>query len=393
CYLAFNVPHSPMQVPDRYWNRFKDFDLKMKFAGPQKEDVPHTRAALAMCESIDDNVGRFLKALNDMKLSDNTIVVYFSDNGPNGWRWNGGMRGRKGSTDEGGTRSPLFVRWSAQIKPNTKIPQIAGAIDLLPTLAELTGVKRVGDKPLDGKSLAPLLLGKSGDCPDRMLFAHWNGRIGVRTQKYRLDNTGRLYDLTTDPSQTKDIATDQPDMQKKMQAAVDGWKKEMLLPLKKDDRPFTVGYREFPRTRLPARDATFAGKVRRSAPAPNCSFLTNWTTKDDSVSWNVAIETAGKYEVAILYTCSKENVGATIELTFGNAKLAGKVSEAHDPPLYGEANDRVPRKGESYMKDFRARKFGTIELPRGTGSLTLRATDIPGKQVADVAGITLTLVK
>ncbi len=101
-----------------------------------------TRAALAMCENIDWNVGRVLAKLDELKLADNTIVLYFSDNGPNSWRWNGGMKGRKGSTDEGGVRSPLLIRWPGHIKPGTKIAQIAGAIDLLPTLAELAGVPR-----------------------------------------------------------------------------------------------------------------------------------------------------------------------------------------------------------------------------------------------------------
>ena len=99
-----------------------------------------------MCENIDWNVGRVLAKLDELKLAENTIVVYFSDNGPNGWRWNGGMKGRKGSTDEGGIRSPLLIRWPGQIKPGTKVTQIAGAIDLLPTLADLAGVQVAGDQ-------------------------------------------------------------------------------------------------------------------------------------------------------------------------------------------------------------------------------------------------------
>jgi arylsulfatase A-like enzyme len=392
CYLAFNTPHSPMQVPDSYWDRFKDKELKLKHPS-QKEDLGHTRAALAMCENVDDNVGRLLKALDDLKLANDTIVVYFCDNGPNGWRWNGGMKGRKGATDEGGVRSPLFVRWPAKVKPGTTVPQIAGAIDLLPTLTELCGVKRVGDKPLDGKSFAPLLLGQKPDWPDRVLVAHWNGRVSARSQRHRLDNDGKLYDMVADPGQTKDVGADQPEARKKLTDAVAAWKKDVLAGLKKDDRPFPVGYRELPAAHLPARDATFAGKVQRSAPAPNCSYLTNWTAKDDSVSWHVAVETAGKYEVTLHYTCPKTDVGSTVEVSHGGAKLAGKVAEAHDPPLYGQKNDRVPRKGESYMKDFRAMKLGEIELPRGTGPLTLRATDIPGKQVMDVSGVTLTLIE
>src|SRR5581483_11366357 len=156
CYLPYNIPHSPMQVPDRFWEKFKNADIKLRYAGPQREDVAMSRAALAMCENIDWNGGRVLAKLAELKLADNTIVVYFSDNGPNSWRWNGGMKGRKGSTDEGGVRSPLLVRWPGHIKPGTKIEPIAGAIDLLPTLSALAGVPLIGDKPLDGRSLAPL---------------------------------------------------------------------------------------------------------------------------------------------------------------------------------------------------------------------------------------------
>src|SRR5262249_29861383 len=123
CYLALNTPHSPMQVPDKYWQRFEKATLK--FTGDKKEDVGHTRAALAMCANIDDNVGRLLEALREARLDPNTIVVYFSDNGPNGPRWNGGMKGHKGSTDEGGVRSPLLVRWPAKVRPGTVIAPIA----------------------------------------------------------------------------------------------------------------------------------------------------------------------------------------------------------------------------------------------------------------------------
>jgi arylsulfatase A-like enzyme len=105
-----------------------------------KEDLTVTRTILAMMDNIDMNVGRVLKKLDDLKLSDNTIVVYFSDNGPNSSRWNGGMKGKKGVTDEGGVRSALFMRWPGKIKEGALITPIAGAIDLLPTLTALAGV-------------------------------------------------------------------------------------------------------------------------------------------------------------------------------------------------------------------------------------------------------------
>ena len=115
-YLPYNTPHSPMQVPERWWDEFANKELALRHRDPEREVVPHTRAALAMCENIDWNVGRILKRLEELALADNTIVLYFCDNGPNGSRWNGGMRGRKGSTDEGGVRSPMLIRWPRKIK-------------------------------------------------------------------------------------------------------------------------------------------------------------------------------------------------------------------------------------------------------------------------------------
>jgi hypothetical protein len=301
------------------------------------------------------------------------------------------MKGRKGSTDEGGVRSPLLVRWPGHVAPGLKVTQIAGAIDLLPTLAELTGVKRVGDKPLDGKSLAPLLLGKQTKWPDRMLFARWNGRVSVRTQQYRLDDAGRLYDMVADPGQKQDIAKQQPAVAEKLTAAVEAWKKDVAA--RKDNRPFPVGYREFPVTHLPARDGVAKGDVRRSANAPNCSYFTNWTAKADRITWDVEVATDGRYEAEVWYTCPKADAGATVELSWGDSRLTAKVAEPHDPPARGAENDRVPRQGESYVKDFRPLKLGMIPLARGRNLLTLAATDVPGKQVMEVRAVTLTLQK
>jgi hypothetical protein len=95
----------------------------------------------------------------------------------------------------------------------------------------------------------------------------------------------------------------------------------------------------------------------------------------------------------VLYTCAKENVGATVELSLGAAKLTAKVAEAHDPKPYGAENDRVPRVGESLMKDFKPWAMGEVQLPKVRGPLTLRATDIPGKGVIEVRAVVLTLLE
>lgn len=395
CYLPFNTPHSPMQVPDRFYNKFKNADLALRYSGPGREDVAFTRAALAMCENIDWNVGRVLAKLDALKLSDNTIVLYFSDNGPNGWRWNGGMKGRKGSTDEGGVRAPLLIRWPGHIKPGTRIAPIAAAIDLLPTLAGLANVSPPPTKPLDGVNLAPALLGASEEQPGRMIFSHWNGKVSVRTADYRLDDSGRLFDMTRDPGQARDVAKEHPEAASKLAEAVAGWKREMLPSLTKDDRPFTVGYRAFPVTFLPARDGVPHGAILRSSPAPNCSFFTHWTSVDDSITWDVEVATAGRYEVVLYQTCAPGDVGATVALTLNGQGLQNEITEAYDPPLRGAEHDRVPRarEGESYVKDFKPWRLGVVALEKGRGLLTLRATKLAGKRVIDLRSVVLTLEK
>ncbi|HEX4149287.1 MAG TPA: sulfatase-like hydrolase/transferase, partial [Pirellulales bacterium] len=351
-----------------------------------------TRAALAMCENVDFNVGRVLDQLDRMQLAKNTIVVYFADNGPNSWRWNGGMRGRKGSVDEGGVRSPLLVRGPGHVPANTRVTQIAAAIDLFPTLAELAGLSSDGGKPLDGVSIVPLLRGNAQDWPDRMIFSHQNGKVSVRTQQYRLDESGKLYDMTRDPGQQTDVTREQPEVSQRLIAAVREWRSDVLSELSRADRPFTVGYREFPLTQLPARDGIAHGKVKRSASAPNCSYFTNWTSPKDKITWDIEVATAGRYAAEVYYTCPAADVGSQVELSFGDSRIEAQVSEVNDPPLVGAADDRVPRTGESYVKDFKPLKMGEIHLGHGRGELTLRASKVAGKQVMDVRAIYLKLL-
>lgn len=393
CYLAFNTPHSPMQVPDRFWEKFEEAPLKMRHRDPELEDRAMTRAALAMCENIDWNVGRLLQQLNELGLARNTIVIYFSDNGPNSWRWNGGMKGRKGSTDEGGVRVPFLIRWPEQIPPGTRVNQIAAAIDLLPTLADLAGIPLPADTRLDGISLKPLLLGGGEDWPDRMIFSHWRGRVSVRTQRYRLDHEGHLYDMIRDPGQEKDITADHPQAHQELSEAVARWKQELLPGLGDDDRPFPVGYPAFPTTYLPARDGVPHAGVQRSARAPNCSYFTHWTSLDDRITWDVEVATGGRYEAWLYYTCPPEDVGSTVELSLGGSRVEATITEAHHPPLVGAEEDRVPRAGESYVKDFKPFRLGVLSLDAGRGPLTLRALEIPGKQVADVRYVVLHLLE
>jgi arylsulfatase A-like enzyme len=390
CYVAYNTPHSPFQVPDEFYARFQDAEIHLRHHS-EKEDLSVTRAALAMCENIDWNVGRLRAALEELGIDRKTLIVYFSDNGPNSWRWNGGLRGRKGSTDEGGVRVPAIFWWPGKIPAGRVIPQIAAAIDLAPTLAELAGISWQPRKPIDGVSLVPLLLDKAHDWPDRLIFAHNNGRISVRTQKYMLDDRGRLYDLEVDPGQTQDLQRKLPQVAKRLSEAVAQFRTE-VLPAGPDERPFPVGYPEFPVTYLPARDGVASGAIKRSSPHPNCSFFTSWTNSADFITWDIEVKTGGNYEVTLHYTCRPQDVGVRLRIECDEASVDFRITEPFDPPLVGAAEDRVPRT-ESYIKEFRPLQVGVLPLRAGRNKLVLKAVEIPGQQAVDVWMLSLRLLQ
>ncbi len=384
-YIPFNTPHSPMQVPDSYWEKFKDKELKMHNRDLKKEEDLHLRCALAMCENIDDNVGRILKKLDELGKKDDTIVVYFCDNGPNGWRWNGGMKGKKGSTDEGGVRSPLLVRWPKNIAGGTVIEGNSAAIDLLPTLSDLAGIKAKTAKPLDGRSMATLLRGERVTRWRTVpIFTHWRGRVSVKFDRFRMDQKGALFDLEADPGQRSNVAKQHIDTAGKMKKWLEKFNKETVGELPEtDERPFVIAHPGHPNTQIPARDGTAHGAIERSARAPNCSYFRNWINVEDKITWDVEVGESGEYEVELYYACPKDDLGSEIELSCGAGRLVATISDAHDPPLRGEGDDRFGRGSESYVKDFKAKTIGTIHLKKGEGTLALKALKKSGKQVME----------
>jgi arylsulfatase A-like enzyme len=390
CYVPFNTPHSPMMVPDRFYAKFDGKDLGMRHRDRNREDVMMTRAALAMCENIDWNVGRILKKLDDLKLREDTIVIYFSDNGPNSYRWNGGMKGRKGTIDEGGLRSPFFIRWPNRIQAGTSIPHIAGAIDLLPTLTELAGIDGKVDKPLDGRSVCPLLLEESTEWHPRSLLAVKRNQVSVRTQRFRLDANGQLFDIEADPGQTIDVADRNPDLAARLQQQTKQHAKEMQSCFEANaDRPFTVGYGAS--TTLTARDGVEHGTIQRSAKAPNNSFFTHWTRADDFITWDIEVGTSGEYEAIVHYTCAAGDEGATIRLaTAGGNSVQATVGEVFDPPLYDKSKERVAE-SHYFVKDFRPLSLGMLRLEKGRGTIRLDALEMRGKRVIDVHSLDLIL--
>ncbi len=381
-YLPYNTPHSPMQVPDRWWNKFKDAELKLHNREPKKENIGHIRAALAMCENIDWNVGRLLQTLEQTGKANNTIVVYFCDNGPNGVRWNGGMKGRKGSTDEGGVRSPCLIRWPNRIPAGKTVRVNGAAIDLHPTLASMAGIKTANTKSFDGVDLSASITGRANGDDSRIIISHWNKKVSAKSGRFRMDTTGKLFDLEADGGQTKDIAAEHPDLAARLKNAIENYRSNVLAGYDDDRRPFVIAHPDFPLTQIPARDGKAHGGIKRSNRYPNSSFFTNWTSTDDRITWDAEVLATGSYEVEIYYSCPTADAGSQFELSFNGSRLVGTIKEAHPPQLVGAEEDRVPRQ-ESYEQNWTSMKAGTIHLTAGKGTLALKAIEIPGETVMD----------
>ena len=251
CYLAFNAPHTPLQVPEKYYQQYKNIDPSsgfendnrpfQKMTEKNKEDA---RKVYAMVSCIDDNIGKLLNKLDELKISENTLVIFMTDNGPQQTRYVAGMRGLKGSVFRGGVRVPFYLRFPEKYDGNKNIETTAAHIDILPTLAEICNAKLPTDRIIDGKSLVPLLNGKTVDWADRSLFFYWTRRfpelynnIALQKNNYKLVGQTdynaaiddfELFDIKQDPFEQKNIVNTNIDLAKSLKTELDKIYSELI---------------------------------------------------------------------------------------------------------------------------------------------------------------------
>lgn len=381
-YLPLNTPHSPMQMPDDWWNKWDDRTIHQTATDEDKENIDFSRAALALTENIDWNVGRLMNELQQLALDENTIVLYFTDNGPNSHRWNAEMKGIKGSTDEGGVRSPLFIRWPNKIEGGRVIEQLSGTTDLLPTLLSLATSKKVVDT-IDGIDLSSAVLGNQKQI-ERTIVTAWQNNLSVRNNEYLLSADNALYNIRADRLQQVQLDTTITQYQK-MKAIKEGYATRIdSLKASGDTRPFLIGHPDELYSKLPARDGTAYGGISRSNRFPNSSYFTKWTSTSDSIVWNVEVCESGNFEAIVYYTCSERNIGSIINLSSNyDTTLQTQLDVVNDTPMLGADLDRVPRQ-ESYVKGFAPFSLGNIELKKGKTNIVLKADKIANEEVMNM---------
>lgn len=235
-YLATNVPHAPWNVlkgeGEKYEEKLKPFENTINGS---------IIDFYATITRFDKNLGRLRKFLSENNLSENTIIIYLTDNGTSRGStvYNAGMKGKKGSVYEGGHRVPCFVHWSAnRLNTGTDINQMTSHVDLLPTLIDLCKLKipEKAIKKLSGKSWSGLLKGEDADWKDRTIYMHsqnitqqyekWKNSL-VATEEWRLVNRNELYNIKSDPGQKENVANENAEIVLNLQQRYENYWEEI----------------------------------------------------------------------------------------------------------------------------------------------------------------------
>jgi arylsulfatase A-like enzyme len=383
-YLAFNTPHSPHQVPDVFFTPYKKAGLDDELA-----------AVYGMVSNIDYNIGRVLEKLESLDLDENTLVIFLTDNGPNGNRFNAEMKGIKGSVHEGGVRVPSFWKWPGKIIPRL-IATPAAHIDILPTLADLLSLEVNGERSIDGISVAASLKGEAQQI-SRPIFSHvafpqrelgpYPGAIRKDSMLLALLPSGiELYDLKNDPDQTENLALQSPEIAGKLSEEFQAWWLK-VVPENSEDRPIPVS-NQGPAVFLAAYEAKSTGEIRFfEGHGWAQDWLTNWKDDQESIFWKLNVLDSQEFEVFLEYSAQENQVGAKMRLTDGVTNLEWTLTEVFLPKSISSP-DRVTRK-EAPEQTWNLIPIGKFKLQNGPQELRLSATGIPEGGLGDIYSIRL----
>lgn len=282
-YLAMNAPHGPYHdVPEDLKAKYKQKDIPSISYGDNKTNekiLDNVAGVLAMIENVDQNIGRLFTKLEALEITDNTLVIFMVDNGPNSLRYVMDLRGMKSNVHEGGIRSPFFAHWPARLKAGTSSDRIAAHIDLLPTFLEVAKVEVPEGLQLDGKSILPLLEGEQSEWEDRHLFLqvhrgdaptkyHHFAAVGQTYKLVHPTGFGReqmpadvpyeLYNLAEDPGESKNLIDTHAEEKDRLLKAYENWFDDVssTRPNNYAKPTIIIGSPEEPVTTLTAQDWT-----------------------------------------------------------------------------------------------------------------------------------------
>ena len=325
-YLATNVPHSPFDVDEQYVEPYREMGL------PE-----NTAKVYGMITEFDENLDRLLKRLADLGIADRTIVVFLTDNGPTQQTFTAGLKERKASAHDGGTRVPFLFRWPGRVQAGRKIDRIAAHVDVVPTLLDAAGIDS-SSTPFDGVSLWPLLSGARPpeDWPDRTIFLQnhrgdtpqLNRNVSVRNQRWKIvQPLGKgtdpmpegarfeLYDMSVDPGESNDLADVHPEIVGEMRKQYEDWFRDVSATRGFEPVRIHLGSPHEPLATLSRFD--WRGDYDDRA-------------REDALGyWPVVIEEGGQYDVTLRFARPLP-AAAQATLRVGNVEVSEPVPAGHD---------------------------------------------------------------
>jgi arylsulfatase A-like enzyme len=384
-YLTHYAVHTPLQARPEVTAKYKD----AKPDGYQRNPV-----YAAMIEAMDDSVGRVLKKLDELKLAENTLVVFTSDNGGLATSGqptdlaatnNAPLREGKGYLYEGGIRVPLVARWPGKVKPATICDVPVGTIDLMPTICAACNVPVERDKDLDGVSILSLLEGAPSLDRDALYwhYPHYSpqgGRPGgaIRRGDFKLIefyDSGRreLFNIRQDVSESQNLIEREPQLAAELADELAAWRKRVDAEMPAPNPDFVPDEQAADGTiTLPAETADVHGVMLRFEPLPHKNTLGFWVRQDDWASWDFIVDRPGRFELEILQGCGNESGGSSVEFAVDGSKVNATVEETGG------------------FQQFVRRKLGTLEITKpGKHSLTVKPQSKPGPAVMDLREVRL----
>lgn len=240
CYIPFHIAHAPLQA--------KDIDLAaidaekaatLPSANP-KATTENKRIHAAMLQSMDKNIAAIVAELERLKLLDNTILVFTSDNGAMAEGSSLPLRGHKHTIYDGGVRLPTVIHWPrGGLVGGKKWNGLCGALDMFPTLIAMTDSKMPETRPLDGKNVWPALREGRPSPVDSYYFV-WHDEDAIRTDRWKLHrffNRFELYDIESDEIESNNVAESHPDVVKTLTAKMDVWADSLGVALSHQPAP------------------------------------------------------------------------------------------------------------------------------------------------------------
>ncbi len=356
-YLAYNAPHTPLQVPQEYFNLYKDLKFKADSFGVFDEavgkmtpvEIDAARKVYGMVTNIDDNIGKLVKSLKEQGIYDNTILVFLTDNGPQQNRYKLGLRERKGSVFEGGVRVPCLIHYPEKFKEKQELALTLAHIDLLPSILDLCGIKEPGHK-IDGMNFFSEEKARLSRFQNRTLFFEWGRGFLIKYRNFAalkgnfklVGNTGyqskaedfELFNVKNDPKEKNNVLKENFEIATALKNEMDVWYDEIVSD--KNNKmiyPAVIGTSYENPVILNRNDA-------KGTPVAwtQDNVLNYWEVKaledgvyDISFHFNEPVNEEGKACLQMYpYHLVKENFAAISELTFKNVKL-GKGNYRIEP--------------------------------------------------------------